>query len=130
MLETGIKGRFETVVGDADTASAVMSGALDVLATPRMIALFEYTAAASVQEYLEEGQTTVGTKINITHDAATPLGMKVVIMTELVEVDRRRLVFKCEAADECGHIGGGMQERFIVDSERFMNKVLEKKQEN
>ncbi|MDO4488131.1 MAG: thioesterase family protein [Eubacteriales bacterium] len=126
-MEKGIKGTYEMTVTMTDTASALLSGNLDVLATPRMIALMEYTAAKSVAPELEEGMTTVGTKIDITHDAATPVGMNVFFETELIEVDGRRLVFKCEAKDECGHIGGGIQERFIVNGDKFMAKVNAKK---
>ncbi len=122
-MEIGIKGRVETVVNDTNTAKFVGSGSLDVFATPNMIGLMEQAAQASVAPYLEEGQGTVGTKIEITHDAATPLGMKVWAESELIEIDRRRLVFEVKAYDEAGLIGQGRHERFIIQNEKFLAKV-------
>lgn len=119
----GTKGKVETVVNDSNTAKFVGSGSLDVFATPNMIGLMEQAAQMSVADYLEEGQGTVGTKIEVSHDAATPLGMKVWAESELVEVDRRRLVFEVAAYDECGLIGKGMHERFIINNEKFLAKV-------
>ena len=119
----GTKGRIETVVDGTNTAKFAGSGSLDVFATPSMICLMEQAAQASVAEYLEKGQGTVGTRIEVTHDAATPLGMKVWAESELVEVDRRRLVFEVAAYDECGLIGKGMHERFIIENEKFLSKV-------
>lgn len=119
----GTKGRVETVVDNSNTAKFAGSGSLDVFATPSMICLMEQAAQASVAEYLEDGKGTVGTKIAVTHDAATPLGMKVWAESELVEVDRRRLVFEVAAYDECGLIGRGTHERFIIDNEKFLAKV-------
>ncbi len=119
----GTKGRIETVVNDANTAKFAGSGSLDVFATPSMICLMEQAAQASVAEYLGKDQGTVGTKIEVTHDAATPLGMKVWAESELVEVDRRRLVFEVAAYDECGLIGKGIHERFIIENEKFLSKV-------
>ena len=119
----GTKGKVETVVNDSNTAKFVGSGSLDVFATPNMIGLMEQAAQMSVADYLEEGQGTVGTKIEVSHDAATPLGMKVWAESELVEVDRRRLVFEVAAYDECGLIGKGLHERFIINNEKFLAKV-------
>ena len=119
----GTKGRVETVVDETNTAKFAGSGSLDVFATPSMICLMEQAAQSSVAEYLGSGQGTVGTVINVTHDAATPLGMKVWAESELVEVDRRRLVFEVAAYDECGLIGKGVHERFIIDNEKFLTKV-------
>ena len=122
-MEIGIKGRAETVVNENNTAKSVGSGLLDVFATPNMIALMEQAAQASVAPFLEEGQGTVGTKLDVSHDAATPLGMKVWAESELVEIDRRRLVFEVKAFDECGMIGQGRHERFIISNEKFLAKV-------
>lgn len=119
----GTKGRVETVVNESNTAKFAGSGSLDVFATPNMICLMEQAAQASVAEYLDKSQGTVGTKIEVSHDAATPLGMKVWAESELVEVDRRRLVFEVAAYDECGLIGKGTHERFIIDNEKFLAKV-------
>ena len=91
-----------------------------------MITLMEYCAMESVRPYLPQGSSTVGTRLDIKHLAATPIGMTVRCETELIEVDRRRLVFLCRAFDEAGLIGEGTQERFIVDDEKFMEKVYQK----
>ncbi len=126
MVETGIKGRLEQMVTPEMSAARVGSGLVDVFATPMMIALVERTCNESVLPCLEEGQGTVGTLVNVTHTAATPMGMHVWCESELVEVDRRRLVFKVKAFDECGVIGEGVHERFIIDMAKFTAKVQEK----
>lgn len=102
MLEAGIKGRQEVMVTDENSAAAVGSGLLPVFATPAMVALMEKTAWMSVAPYLNDGEGTVGTKLEIAHNAATPVGMQVWCESELVEVDGRRLVFKVEAFDAKG----------------------------
>lgn len=123
MVETGIKGCLEQTVTPEMSAARVGSGLVDVFATPMMIALVERTCNESVLPCLEEGQGTVGTLVNVTHTAATPMGMRVWCESELVEVDRRRLVFKVKAFDECGVIGEGVHERFIIDMAKFTAKV-------
>lgn len=127
MLQAGIKGRQTCCVAEANTARAVGSGVLDVFATPSMIALMEQTAWKSVAEKLEDGETTVGTGINVSHQAPTPVGMEVVCESELVEVDGRRLTFRVTARDEKGVIGEGEHERFIVRQESFQRKADQKK---
>ena len=123
MLETGIKGHKELMVTPDKTAKAMGSGALDVFATPCMIALMENTAFESVQAELEEGCGTVGTALNVKHVAATPVGMKVTCDTELVKVDGRALTFLVKAYDACGLIGEGEHERFIISEEKFQAKT-------
>ena len=88
-----------------------------------MIALMENTAYTSVAAQLEPGQGTVGTLMNVKHVAATPVGMKVVCETKLIEIDRRRLVFAVTASDEAGLIGEGVHERFIVDNAKFQSRA-------
>ena len=126
MLEIGIKGKQELTVDEQKTAKVVGSGGLNVFATPSMIALAEKTALESITEYLDEGQSTVGTKIDIAHIAATPVGMKVTCETELIEIDRRRLVFAVNVFDEIEKIAEGTHERFIVDNAKFQNKADDK----
>ena len=92
-LKTGLKGRAEVAVTHENTAAVMGSGALEVFATPAMVALMEKAALESVQPCLEEGQGTVGTRLEISHLAATPVGMTVRAESELVEVDRCKLVF-------------------------------------
>lgn len=125
-IETGVKNTKELTVTDELTAAKMGSGLAPVYATPCMIALIEGTAAESVETFLEEGQGTVGTKVEVEHLAATPIGMKVRCETELIEVDRKRLLFKAEVYDETGLVGKGQHERFIIDNARFMEKVQAK----
>lgn len=128
-MEIGIKGLAETVVDHSNTAKFAGSGELEVFATPFMIALMEQAAYSSVAPYLEDGQGTVGTKLNVSHDAATPVGMKVWAESELCELDGRRLVFTVKAYDECGLIGQGTHERFIIKNDKFLAKCNAKKAE-
>ncbi|EJZ71482.1 MAG: thioesterase family protein [Lachnoanaerobaculum sp.] len=123
MLEVGIKGQRETIVTKENTAAGIGSGSLEVFSTPMMILLMEESCFMSVNDILEEGFTTVGTCVNVKHLSATPLGMKVVIKSELIKVDGRALTFKVEAYDEKGLIGEGIHERFIVNNEKFQAKT-------
>ena len=123
MLETGIKGRQDLKVTSDLSARSMGRGGLEVFATPAMIALMEKTAMLSVQDQLEEGQGTVGTRLEIDHVAATPVGAEVWCESELVEIDRKRLVFEVIAYDKAGIIGKGRHERFVVNNEKFMEKA-------
>lgn len=127
-MEIGIIGTQTITVTEEKTAKAMGSGELNVFATPAMIALMENTAYKSVAEYLEPGQGTVGTLMNVSHVAATPMGMQIKCETKLVEIDRRRLVFEVKASDEKGLIGEGTHERFIVDNAKFMARAEAKKE--
>lgn len=127
MLEIGIKGQREMTVTPEFSAKHIGSGAVMVLATPMMIALMEITCQTSVKPYLEEGQETVGTKVNVNHVAATPVGMTVRCETELVEIDRRKLTFKVAVYDSDGLVGEGLHERFVIDEKKFMEKLEAKK---
>ena len=122
-VTVGLKGRAETVVSDANTAQAACSGALPVFGTPFMCALMEEAAWKSIAPHLEEGQSTVGTRLDISHESATPVGMKVWAESEVTEADGKRLVLKVAAYDERGLIGQGTHERFIITSERFLAKT-------
>lgn len=126
-LTVGNKGRAETVVTADNTAAAVGSGLVPVFATPYMIALMENAAVNAVQAQLEEGQGTVGTRLEVTHDAATPVGMKVWAQAELTAVEGKKLTFSVQAFDETGAIGGGTHERYIIAVERFLAKAEAKK---
>lgn len=123
MLETGIKGKKELVVSQENTAKTMGSGTMDVFATPAMIALMENTAYTSVEKELEPGSGTVGTVLNVKHVAATPVGMKVTCETELIKINGRALTFSVKAYDECGLIGEGEHERFIVFEDKFQAKA-------
>ncbi|MBR4636924.1 MAG: thioesterase family protein [Clostridia bacterium] len=126
MLEVGIKGKKIFKVTDENTAEHLLSGMLPVYATPSLIALMEYTCFSSVHPLLDEGLGTVGSSIMCSHISPTPVGGTVTCESELIEVDRRRLVFRVRAEDEFGLIGEGTHERFIIDNHKFMNKVAEK----
>ena len=127
MLELGIKGRQEEIVTENLTASHIGSGTVRVFATPMMIALMEHTSQVSVKPYLEEGQETVGTKVDVSHVSSTPIGLKVWCESEVIEIDRRRIVFKVAAYDEKGLIGEGTHERFVIDVAKFQAKTEEKR---
>ena len=126
MIETGIKGHKEQIVTPAMSAARVGSGLVDVFATPMLVALVEQTCYESVLPHLDEGQGTVGTLVNVSHTSATPIGMRVWCDSELVEVDRRRLVFSVKAYDDAGLIGEGTHERFVIDIDKFMQKLQSK----
>lgn len=123
MLKTGLKNSVDIIVTDNLSAKNMGSGSLCVLATPALIAGMENVCMNCVRPFLEDGFTTVGTKVNIDHLAATPLGDTVTYSCELIEIDRRRLVFTVQAFDSKGKTGEGIHERFIVDAERFMSKL-------
>lgn len=126
MIEVGIKGKHSVVADETNSAKALGSGSLDVFGTPSMVALMEATSIKSLEDHLEPGQTTVGTGLDIKHTAATPFGMTVTCESELIEVDRRRLVFQLSVYDERGPIGEGTHERFIVDEKSFQEKTDQK----
>lgn len=125
-METGIKGRQELRVTEELSAKHIGSGTILVLATPMMVALMEKTCRLSVSAYLDEGFETVGTRLEVSHCAATPIGMDVWCESELIEIDRRRLVFKVACYDKAGLIGEGTHERFIIDEAKFQTKVNSK----
>ena len=122
-LMIGAKGEAETIVSPHNTAAAVGSGSLPVFATPMMVALMEQAAVNALAGQLEEGQGTVGTHMDVSHDSATPVGLKVWAQAELTAVDGRALTFAVTASDEAGPIGKGLHTRFIIQNEKFMAKA-------
>ena len=127
-MVVGQKNKITIAVQTTDTAKAFGSGELEVLATPRMIALMENCAYKCILNDLDDGASTVGTMINVKHLSATPVGMEVTVEAEVSEVDGRRVAFSLKAYDECGLIGEGTHERFIVYSEKFTEKTYSKLQ--
>lgn len=123
MIKVGVTGETKDVVNESNIAKTLRSGELKVYATPAMVALMEEAAYKSIQDELEEGKGSVGILMNIKHLASTPIGMEVIAKSELIEIDRKRMVFKVEAFDERGKIGEGIHERFIIDNEEFQNKT-------
>ena len=128
-ITVGMKGREECVVTPENTAAAVGSGLVPVFGTPYMIALMENAAVNAIQAALEEGQGTVGTRLEVTHDAATPIGMKVWAEAEVTAVEGRKLTFTVTAYDEAEKIGGGTHQRFIIKPEKFLAKTQAKVKE-
>ena len=122
-LTIGLKGRADDVVNDRNTAQAACSGALPVFGTPFMCALMEKAAWTSIAPHLNDGDGTVGTKLDVVHISATPLGMKVWAETEVTAVDGKRIELKVAAYDEKGLIGEGTHERFIITNDRFLAKA-------
>ena len=122
-IETGLTGRAETVVTDANTAAAVGSGLAPVFATPAMIALMENAAVNAIQPFLGPEEGSVGTRLDVSHDAATPVGMRVWAQAEVTAVEGRKVTFAVSAFDEAGPIGGGTHQRFVINSEKFLAKA-------
>lgn len=125
-LTPGLIGEAQTQVTMENTAAAVGSGGITVFSTPMMVALMENAALRAVQPYLAEGESTVGTIVNIKHLAATPVGMKVRAVARLEAVEGRRLVFTVEAFDDKEKIGEGAHERYVIAVERFLERVRQK----
>ncbi len=123
-LTLGIRGENKQVVEQKDTAVNYGSGLVEVFATPAMIALMEKTCLESLLKFLPDTYSTVGTLVNVSHVKATPVGMQVFCQSELIEIDRKRLVFKVKAFDEDGLIGEGTHERFVIDKAKFMSRFL------
>ena len=123
MLKLGTRGEQRLTVTPALTAKEMGSGALEVLATPAMIALMEKTAWTSVQPDLEEGWGTVGTRLEVDHLSATPLGMEVVCESTLTAVEGRKLTFTLTVRDAAGEVGRGTHERFMVQNQKFQAKA-------
>lgn len=125
-LKTGLKGKASLVVGTNDTAPRVGSGRVPVMGTPVMITLMEEAALDCVEHLLEPGHQSLGTHLDVSHTAATPIGQKVTAEAELVGIDGRKLDFAVRARDEDGPIGEGRHARVVVDVARFEAKLRER----
>ena len=125
-MSDNIKATVTETVTESNTALSVGSGSLKVYATPAMLALMEKAACEALKDILGEGETTVGTLLNVKHIAATPVGMTVTATAELIERDGRKLLFNVQASDESGIIGEGSHERFVVLADRFTEKTYSK----
>ena len=126
MLEVGMRLEVERVVTENDTAAKAASGAVEVLATPIMIAWMEEVSLHLAQKELEEGFTTVGTEVNIKHLQGTLVGKTVKIISVLKEIDRKRLVFDVEVLEDGIAVGTGSHTRFIIDTAKFYEKLKNK----
>ena len=125
-LPAGLTGTAEMVVGEHHTAPRVGSGRIRVLATPVMINLIEAAALAAIESSLPEEHQSLGTHLDVTHVAATPVGMRVRATAELVRVEGRTVYLKVRAEDERELIGEGTHERVVVNVARFDKRVQDK----
>nr|WP_325184965.1 thioesterase family protein [uncultured Oscillibacter sp.] len=124
MILIGTKCQLEQVVTQELTAAAIGSGMLPVFGTPFMAAMMENAALTALQSFLEEGQGSVGTRLDIRHDAPTPIGMRVWAEAEITGVSEngKMVEFKVSAWDEKGPIGSGTHTRAIINTQRFLDK--------
>ena len=122
-LKIGEKNSVTMTVTENDTALAMKSGSLKVLATPGLVALVEEAASELAEKFLPEDYTSVGTSLNVNHVAPTAINSTVRADVELIEIDGRKLTFKVTAVDDAKEIFNGIHERFIVNREKFLSKV-------
>jgi predicted thioesterase len=121
-LSAGLKGEARLVVGDGDTARALGSGSVDVLGTPRLVALMEEATIDAVEGRLDPGVTTVGMRVQVDHLQPTPVGAEVFAEAYLDKVEGRRITFTVTASDSGGLVAAGKVTRVMVDVNRFMSK--------
>ena len=126
-MTIGTMHEVSTTVTTDVTAAKIKSGSLEVLATPYMVALMEQAASELCDKFVPEGISTVGTALNISHLAPTPVGGNVRAIATLIDFDGRKASFNVEAYDDFGLIGKGTHERFTIKIESFMKKALERK---
>lgn len=127
-IYVGMRARADAVVTNDNAAVTVGSGTLPVFATPCMCALMEEASWKAIAPELSEGDSSVGTKLSISHVSASPVGIKVWAESQVTAVDGKRIEFKVSAYDEAGLIGEGTHERFIINSDRFLSKTEKKLQ--
>lgn len=124
-LEKGMRGDAKLMVTDADTARALGSGSVDVLGSPRLVALCEEACCNAVEQALDDGATTVGMRIQFDHLQPTPVGAEVVAEAVLEKIEGRRLKFTVSASDSGGLVAAGKITRVLVDLDRFMAKCCD-----
>ena len=124
-METGLQATVERTVTEEDTARALGSGDLPVLGTPRLLAWCESATCAAVEAAIEEARTSVGTRVQLEHVAASPVGARVRVTATLAYVDPPRLLrFEVVATHEDGKVvGHGEVTRVVVDRERFLSRL-------
>jgi predicted thioesterase len=125
-ITPGLKGMQQIVVGPQHTAPFVGSGRIPVLATPVMINVIEAAALAAVEHLLPLGHQSLGIKLDVSHVAATPIGLRVTATAEVLRIEGRTITFRVEARDDFEVIGGGTHERVVVSVERFDERVQRK----
>lgn len=125
-IAPGLEAAIEHIVGPADTAAALHSGDVAVLGTPKVVALCEQAAVLAIAGELSEGETSVGTTMDIAHVAPTPLGRHVDVHARLESIEGRTLHFAFVATDETGPIARGTHTRVVVERERFLRGAQER----
>lgn len=125
-IKPGLIGTAELIVGEQHTAPRVGSGRVHVLATPVMINLIEAAALQAAEHLLPAGYQSLGTRLDVRHYAATPVGLKIRATAEIVRVEGRQIYFAVRAEDEKEPIGDGTHERVAVNVERFDKRVQRK----
>jgi predicted thioesterase len=125
-LTVGLKGAAELVVGEEHTAPRVGSGRVHVLATPVMINMMEAASLAAIERLLPEGHQSLGTRLDIGHYAATPIGMRLTAIAEVTAIEGRTVMFRVEAHDERERVGDGTHSRVVVNVARFDQRVQRK----
>jgi fluoroacetyl-CoA thioesterase len=125
-ITPGLTGTSAIVVEPEHTAPFVGSGRIAVLATPVMINVIEAAALAAVEHLLPAGHQSLGIQLDVSHVAATPVGLRVIATAEVVGVEGRTITFRVEARDEVETIGGGTHQRVVVSVERFDERVQRK----
>ena len=118
----GLSTELVEEITEAQRARHLGDGVRSVLSTPAMIAMMEHTSMQLIRPFLEEGEASVGTKVNISHIAATPIGMKVRVKSTVQEMKGRRITFAVEAFNEKEKIGEGTHERAIINLQKFVSK--------
>lgn len=125
-VEVGTRGQATIRVTPAVLASSTGSGAVDVFSTPSLVLLMEEAAMNAIRPYMEDGESSVGSLVNIRHLSPTPVGFTVTATATLTEIDGRRLVFKVEAHDGVDLVGEGTHERYLISVARFISRAREK----
>ncbi len=125
-IKPGLTGSSEIVVGPEHTAPFVGSGRIAVLATPVMINVIEAAALAAIEHLLPAGHQSLGIHLDVSHTAATPVGLRVTATAEVIQLEGRTVTFRVEARDDFESIGGGSHQRVVVSVTRFDERVQRK----
>lgn len=125
-IQIGAKGRYEMRVNRMVSAAAIMDGLVEVFGTPFLVMLMENAAVDALKPFLWEEEGSVGVHIDVTHSAATPMGMRVWAEAEIIEVNNRQIKLKVVAWDEKGQIGSAIHDRVIINPALFVEKIKKK----
>ena len=126
-LEVGLTAEAQELVSQENTAKKYGSGSIEVYATPAMVGLMENASLKAVDPKLPEGYSTVGIHLDVSHLAATPIGMNVIAKATLEAIDNKKLTFKVEAFDDQEKIGEGTHTRYIIQIDKFLQRAKNKK---